>query len=74
LRYLDAPDRPQPRYDRDAAGGMGVTLGRLRRCTVLDYRFICLGHNTIRGAAGAALLNAELAYAPGLLADSGRSA
>jgi aspartate-semialdehyde dehydrogenase len=74
LRYLDAPDRPQPRYDRDAAGGMGVTLGRLRRCTVLDYRFICLGHNTIRGAAGAALLNAELAYARGLLADSGRSA
>src|SRR5512146_856074 len=71
LRYLEAPDRPQPRYDRDAEGGMGVTLGRLRRCEVLDYRFICLSHNTVRGAAGAALLNAELAYARGLLATSG---
>jgi aspartate-semialdehyde dehydrogenase len=74
LRYLDAPDRPQPRYDRDAEGGMGVTLGRLRRCAVLDYRFVCLSHNTIRGAAGAALLNAELAFTRGLLAASGRSA
>lgn len=74
LRYLDAPDRPQPRYDRDAERGMGVTLGRLRRCAVLDYRFICLSHNTIRGAAGAALLNAELAYARGMLAASGRNA
>ena len=68
LRYLDAPDRPQPRYDRESEQGMGVTLGRLRPCPVLDYRFICLSHNTIRGAAGAALLNAELAYARGLLA------
>lgn len=67
LRYLDAPDRPQPQYDRDAERGMGVTIGRLRRCEVLDYRFVCLSHNTIRGAAGAALLNAELAYARGLL-------
>ena len=74
LRYLDAPDRPQPRYDRDAEDGMGVTLGRLRRCAVLDYRFVCLSHNTIRGAAGATLLNAELAFARGLLAASGRSA
>ncbi len=53
---------------------MGVTLGRLRPCAVLDYKFICLSHNTIRGAAGAALLNAELAYAHGLLATSGRRA
>lgn len=68
LRYLDAPDRPQPQYDRDAERGMGVTIGRLRRCEVLDYRFVCLSHNTIRGAAGAAILNAELAYARGLLA------
>lgn len=67
LRYLDAPDRPQPRLDRDAERGMAVTVGRLRRCPVLDYRFFCLSHNTIRGAAGAALLNAELAYARGLL-------
>ena len=68
LRYLDAPDRPQPRYDRESEQGMGVTLGRLRPCPVLDYRFICLSHNTLRGAAGAALLNAELAYARGLVA------
>ena len=67
LRYLDAPDRPQPRRDRDTERGMGVTIGRLRRCEVLDYRFICLSHNTLRGAAGAAVLNAELAYARGLL-------
>ena len=67
LRYLDAPDRPQPALDRDAERGMGVTIGRLRRCDVLDYRFICLSHNTLRGAAGAALLNAELAWARGLL-------
>ena len=70
LRYLDAPDRPQPRFDRDAERGMGVTIGRLRRCDVLDYRFICLSHNTLRGAAGAALLNAELAWAHGLLAPT----
>ena len=65
--YLDAPDRPQPRLDRDAERGMAVTVGRLRPCDVLDYRFFCLSHNTLRGAAGAALLNAELAYARGLL-------
>lgn len=74
LRYLDAPDRPQPHYDRDAEHGMGVTLGRLRRCEALDYRFVCLSHNTIRGAAGAALLNAELAYAQQLLTVSGSTA
>lgn len=67
LRYLDAPDRPQPRLDRDAGDGMTVTVGRLQRCPVLDYRFFCLSHNTIRGAAGAALLNAELAFARRLL-------
>jgi aspartate-semialdehyde dehydrogenase len=67
LRYLDALDRPQPRLDRDREHGMGVTIGQLRRCSVLDYRFVCLNHNTLRGAAGAALLNAELAYAHGLL-------
>lgn len=72
LRYLDAPDRPQPRLDRDQENGMSVTIGRLRRCSVLDVRFICLSHNTLRGAAGAALLNAELAYARGLLPVEGR--
>jgi aspartate-semialdehyde dehydrogenase len=61
-------DRPQPRMDRDAGGGMSVTVGRLQPDKVLDYRFVVLGHNTIRGAAGAAVLNAELLLARGLLA------
>lgn len=67
LIYREEQDRPQPVRDRLAGGGMAVTIGRLRRCDVLDYKFVCLSHNTIRGAAGAALLNAELAYARGLL-------
>jgi aspartate-semialdehyde dehydrogenase len=53
-------DRPQPRLDAWTSGGMAVTCGRLRRCPVLGYKLVALGHNTIRGAAGAALLNAEL--------------
>jgi len=56
-------DRPQPRLDRDAGNGMSVTVGRLTPDNVLDYRFVALGHNTIRGAAGAAILNAELLVA-----------
>jgi len=65
--FRDEPDRPQPRLDRDAGGGMSVTVGRLAPDTVFDYRFVALGHNTIRGAAGAAVLNAELANAQGIL-------
>ncbi len=61
----DEPDRPQPRLDRDAGGGMSVTVGRLFPDRVLDYRFVVLSHNTIRGAAGAAILNAELLVAKG---------
>jgi aspartate-semialdehyde dehydrogenase len=53
--------------DRDAGGGMSVTVGRLFTDNVMDYRFVVLGHNTIRGAAGAAILNAELLRARGLL-------
>src|SRR3989440_2432499 len=60
-------DRPQPRLDRDSGNGMSVTVGRITADTVLDYRFIALGHNTIRGAAGAAILNAELLVARGYL-------
>ena len=60
-------DRPQPRLDRDAGNGMSVTIGRITRDNVLDYRFVALGHNTIRGAAGAAILNAELLVARGYL-------
>jgi len=67
LVYDPAPDRPQPRFDVDRGNGMTVSVGRLRPCGVLDYKFTVLSHNTIRGAAGAALLNAELLKAQGLL-------
>jgi len=60
-------DRPQPRRDADAGGGMRITIGRVRRDPILDLRLIALGHNTIRGAAGASVLNAELLVARGLL-------
>jgi aspartate-semialdehyde dehydrogenase len=63
----DELDRPQPRLDRDAGKGMSVTIGRLQPDNVLDYRFVALSHNTIRGAAGAAILNAELLIATGNL-------
>lgn len=66
LQVRDEDDRPQPRLDVDRALGMGVTVGRIRPCAVLDWKFDALGHNTIRGAAGAAILNAEL------LAHAGR--
>ena len=65
--YLTAPLRPQPRLDADRDGGMTVTIGRLRPCGVLDYKFVALGHNTVRGAAGGAILNAEMMHADGLL-------
>ena len=54
------PDRPQPRLDRMRGGGMAATVGRLRECSLLDWKFVVLSHNTIRGAAGAAVLNAEV--------------
>jgi len=60
LEYHEEVNRPQPRLDAETNGGMAVHIGRLRPCPVLGYKFILLGHNTIRGAAGAALLNAEL--------------
>ncbi|HYO99465.1 MAG TPA: aspartate-semialdehyde dehydrogenase [Pyrinomonadaceae bacterium] len=63
----DEQDRPQPRLDRDAGHGMSVTVGRIRPDAVLDYRFVALSHNTVRGAAGAAILNAELLAATGRL-------
>ena len=65
--YLDAPERPQPRLDVDRCGGMAVTVGRLRKCPVLDLKLVALGHNTVRGAAGAAILNAELMKVDGWL-------
>src|SRR2546423_7794546 len=63
----DEPDRPQPKLDRDAGRGMSVTVGRIQPDSVLDYRFVALSHNTVRGAAGAAILNAELLAAQGRL-------
>ena len=65
--FLEADDRPQPVLDVNAGGGMSVSIGRLRACPLLDWKFTVLSHNTIRGAAGAALLNAELLKAEGYL-------
>jgi len=67
IMYDAAPDRPQPRLDAERGGGMSVSVGRLRPCKLLDWKFTVLSHNTIRGAAGAALLNAELLKAQGYL-------
>jgi len=63
--YRDEPNRPQAQKDRDAGNGMAVTVGRLRPCNVFDYRFVGLHHNTVRGAAGGAILTAELLKAKG---------
>lgn len=60
LIYLPYQDRPQPRRDRNAGAGMSTSIGRLRPCPILDYKFVALSHNTIRGAAGCSILNAEL--------------
>ncbi len=65
--YMSEADRPQPRKDTERERGMAAFLGRLRACPALDYKFVALGHNTVRGAAGAAVLNAELMYSEGLL-------
>lgn len=65
--YERAPDRPQPRLDRDRGRGMSAVVGRLRPCNIFDWKFTVLAHNTIRGAAGAAILNGELLKAQGYL-------
>jgi aspartate-semialdehyde dehydrogenase len=67
LVVSDAPDRPQPRRDADAGRGMTVTVGRLREDAIFDLRFVACGHNTIRGAAGGSILNAEVLAATGRL-------
>lgn len=67
LQYLTQIDRPQPRRDRDAGAGMTTSLGRLRDCPILGYKFASLSHNTIRGAAGCSILNAELLAAQGYI-------
>lgn len=67
LEYLPQIDRPQPRRDRNAGHGMTTSLGRLRECPILGYKFVALSHNTIRGAAGCSILNAELLAVQGYL-------
>jgi aspartate-semialdehyde dehydrogenase len=67
LTYLEEENRPQTGLDRDVEGGMGITIGRLREDTMFDYKFVCLSHNTLRGAAGGAVLTAELLTAQGYL-------
>lgn len=61
IYYFDEPNYPQPKLHRNIDKGMAVSIGRLRKCPLLDYKFVVLSHNTIRGAAGGAILNAELA-------------
>jgi aspartate-semialdehyde dehydrogenase len=71
VEFDSAVDRPQPRLDRMRGRGMAAVTGRLRPCSLLDWKFTVLSHNTIRGAAGAALLNAELLSAQGKLQPAG---
>ena len=67
LTYFEEENRPQTKLDRDLYNGMGISIGRLREDNIYDYKFVCLSHNTLRGAAGGALLGAELLKAKGLL-------
>ena len=67
VQYMTEADRPQPRKDAERDRGMATFLGRLRPCPVFDWKFVALGHNTVRGAAGAAVLNGELMASEGLL-------
>ncbi len=67
LTYFEEDNRPQTRLDRDLYGGMGISIGRLREDVIFDYKFVCLSHNTLRGAAGGAVLCAELLYKQGFL-------
>jgi aspartate-semialdehyde dehydrogenase len=67
VQVRDEPDRPQPRRDRDIDGGMSAIVGRVRPCALFGHKFVVLSHNTIRGAAGGSVLNAELMYAQGVM-------
>ncbi len=67
LQYLDEPDRPQPALDADTDGGMRISIGRLRPDSILDWKFSCLSHNTLRGAAGGGVLSAELLVDQGFI-------
>jgi len=67
IAYFEEDNRPQTKLDRDYENGMGVTVGRLREDTLYDYKFVCLSHNTVRGAAGGGVLTAELLKAEGYI-------
>lgn len=67
VEWTEQPDRPQPRLDRNRGRGMAIAVGRLRPCNLLDWKFVLLSHNTVRGAAGATILNAELLASLGKL-------
>lgn len=67
LNYFEQPDRPQSKLDRNLENGMGISVGRLREDLIFDYKFTCLSHNTIRGAAGGGVLMAELLKAEGYI-------
>ena len=67
----DRDDRPQPILDRDVERGMASVVGRVRECSIFDIKFVVLGHNTIRGAAGASILNAEMLIADGHIESNG---
>lgn len=69
ITYYDEDDRPQIKLDRDIYGGMGITAGRLREDSLFDYKFVGMSHNTLRGAAGGAVLIAELLYRKGFLTE-----
>jgi aspartate-semialdehyde dehydrogenase len=64
---MEALDRPQPRFDVNLGKGMATCVGRIRPCSIFDFKLTLMGHNTVRGAAGASILNAELLKAQGLL-------
>jgi aspartate-semialdehyde dehydrogenase len=69
--HVKGVDRPQPRLDREVENGMATVVGRIRPCSLFDFKFDLLGHNTIRGAAGAAILNAELLLKQELVGSHG---
>ena len=67
LHYFEENDRPQIKSERNLENGMAISVGRLREDTVFDYKFVCMSHNTLRGAAGGAVLMAELLCAEGYI-------
>ena len=72
LTYFKQVERPQTRLDRDIGNGMGIAIGRLREDSIFDYRFVCLSHNTVRGAAGGGVLTAELLYHQGYITSEAK--